>query len=260
MVKDYHIHPTVVLDPSRFAQFAKTAIDNGVDEVCITDHMPLSVSNAGDRIPTGRVEEYCTAVRQLANEWDGRLSVKLGIEIDYHPDYHDEIEAVLNSGDYDYVIGATHLHVSELNAFEKYRTHNEFAQAQLENTIACARSGYFDTIAHIDFFRWHFTLPNRFPLVDDGYSVERNLSLIDKALNAIRDEGLRLEINPHLAVIQARLESTYPEASIVQMALDKGMKFSYGSDAHSFDHVGAMLKELRAHPIYGSALHTWEEE
>lgn len=186
--------------------------------------------------------------------------MKLGIEIDYHPDYHDEIEAVLNSGDYDYVIGATHLHVSELNAFEKYHTHNEFAQAQLENTIACARSGYFDTIAHIDFFRWHFTLPNRFPLVDDGYSVERNLSLIDKALNAIRDEGLRLEINPHLAVIQARLESTYPEASIVQMALDKGMKFSYGSDAHSFDHVGAMLKELRAHPIYGPALHTWEEE
>lgn len=118
MVKDYHIHPTVVLDPSRFAQFAKTAIDNGVDEVCITDHMPLSVSNAGDRIPTGRVGEYCTAVRQLANEWDGRLSVKLGIEIDYHPDYHDEIEAVLNSGDYDYVIGATHLHVSELNGLK----------------------------------------------------------------------------------------------------------------------------------------------
>jgi len=259
MVKDYHMHPTVVLDRSRFAQFAQTAIEKGVEEVCITDHMPLSVSNAGDRIPAGRVEEYCAVVRSLAKEWEGRLSVKLGIEIDYHPDYHDEIEAVLKAGDYDYVVGATHLHVSELNAFEKYHTHNEFAQAKLENTIACARSGYFDTIAHIDFFRWHFTLPKRFPLADDGYSVEKHLPLIDRTLDAIRDEGLLLEINPHLAVIQDKIESTYPEAGIVQMALEKGMKFSYGSDAHTFDHVGARLKELRAHPVYGPALRTWEE-
>lgn len=259
MVKDYHMHPTVVSNPFRFAQFARTAIERGINEICITDHMPLSVSRAGDRIPAGRVEEYCAAVRRLSAVWEGRLTVKLGIEVDFHPSFLDEIQAVLKAGNFDYVIGASHLHVVECNVFSTAHTRNEFARAMLENTLACARSGYFDAIAHIDFYRWHFTLPDRFPLIDDDYCFEKHLPLLETVLDAIRDEGLLLEINPHLAVIQNQLESTYPEPVIIQMALDRGLRFSYGSDAHAAEHVGAKLCELRAHPVYGQALRTWEE-
>lgn len=260
MIKDYHMHPVVVQAPERFAAFARKAIDEGIGEICITDHMPLSTSNAGDRIPAGRVKEYCAAVRRLAGEWEGRLSIKLGIEVDYHPDFTGEIEAVLKAGDFDFVIGASHLHVGQCDIFNTVATHNEFANAIFENTIQCARSGYFDAIAHVDFYRWIFTLPARFPLRDDGYAYEKHLPMLTKTLDAMRDEGLRLEINPHLAVIEGRLESTYPESPIVRMALDKGLRFSYGSDAHHAEHVGAKLKELRAHPVYGQAIRQWEGE
>lgn len=253
MIKDYHMHPTVVQDHTRFADFARAAIEHGVEEVCITDHMPLSTNTAGDRIPRGRVEEYCQIVHSLAAEWEGKLSVKLGIEIDYHPDFHAEIESVLNAGDYDFVIGATHLHVGQCDIFSSVHTHNEFAEAKIKNTIACARSGYFDTIAHFDFYRWHFTLPERFPLTDDGYTYGKHIPLLEQALDVIQSEGLFLEINPHLAVIQNNIDSTYPEAGIVRMALARGMKFSYGSDAHHAEHVGANLAKLRAHPVYGPA-------
>lgn len=205
------------------------------------------------------MEEYCAAVRRLAAEWEGRLTVKLGIEVDYHPDFLDEIQAVLKAGSYDYVIGSSHLHVGKRDIFSIVHTRNEFARAMLENILACACSGYFNAIAHIDFYCWHFTLPDRFPLADDGYRVEKHLPLLEKVLDAICDEGLLLEINPHLAVAQNRLESTYPEAVIVQMALGRGVRFSYGSDAHTAEHVGAKLRELRAHPVYGQALRTWEE-
>lgn len=85
------MHPMVVQNFEGFDDFARQAIARGIQEVCVTDHMPLSISNAGDRIPAGKVTEYCQKVRKLACKYEGRLSVKLGIEIDYHPDYIDEI-------------------------------------------------------------------------------------------------------------------------------------------------------------------------
>lgn len=260
MKKDYHMHPAVVLNPKRFDAFARRALELGIEEICVTDHMPLSTSRAGDRIPAGRVEEYCKTVRRLGERYAGRISVKLGIEIDYHPDFIDEIEAVLKAGSYDFVLGASHLHVGQSDIFHQVSTWNEYARAVLENSLMAARSGYFDAIAHLDMYRWIFTLPERFPLMADDYAPERHAALIDRVLDALRDEGLRLEVNAHLAVIQGRVESAYPEAFILRQALEKRLRFCYGSDAHEPGHVGAMLDELRAHPLYGRALAAWEAE
>ena len=44
------------------------------------------------------------------------------------------------------------------------------------------------------------------------------------------------------------------------MALEKGVRFSFGSDAHVAEDVGGMLPYLRSHEIYKQALATWEEE
>ena len=104
MIKDYHMHPKVVLDPSAFDLYAQRALAQGIEEVCITDHMPLSTSCAKDRIPAGQVEAYCQQVQKIKEKYKGHLSVRLGIEIDYHPAFTKEIEAVLSAGDYDFVI------------------------------------------------------------------------------------------------------------------------------------------------------------
>lgn len=260
MKKDYHMHPLVAREPGRFDAFAQRALALGIEEVCITDHMPLSTSRAGDRIPVGCVKEYCRAVRRIGKRYEGRLSVRLGIEIDYHPDFTDEIEAVLKAGDYDFVLGSSHLHVGQSDIFRQVSTWNEYAHAALENSLLAAQSGYFDAIAHLDMYRWIFTRPERFPLVEDDYSPERHAGLIDRVLDAIRDGGLRLEINPHLAVLEENVESAYPHPFILRRALEKRLRFSYGSDAHEPAHVGAMLAELRAHPVYGQALAAWEAE
>lgn len=260
MVKDYHMHPTVAQDAARFDAFARQAIQAGIEEVCITDHMPLSTSNAGDRIPAGQVAAYCRAVREIARVYEGRLSVRLGIEIDYHPDFTGEIEAVLEAGQFDFVIGSSHMHVGQSDIFNMVSTHNEYVRAALENTILAARSGYFNAIAHLDMYRWIFTLPARFPLRDDGYAVEKHLPLIGETLDAIAEHGLYLEINAHVAIQTQDIAQTFPDAAIVSMALEKGMRFYYGSDAHTAEHVGGMLDSLRAHPVYGQAIRGWEAE
>ncbi len=259
MIKDYHLHPQIVQNEKNFDLFAQKALDKGIEEVCITDHMPLIGSAVSDRIPCGRVEEYCFKAQKIQEKYRGTISVKVGIEIDYHPTIINQIEAVLKCGSFDYILGSSHLHaIGELDIWNKSKTRNNYAKFMLENTVSAAKSGYFNAIAHIDMYHWIFSNPLRFTLEDDSFAEDRHISLINDALDAIKKNNLYLEINPHFAASLKNVQSTYPSVGIVTLALEKGIKFSYGSDAHTAEAVGEMLTDLRNHNIYGQALSTWE--
>ena len=261
MRKDYHMHSTVVQAPERLEAFIENALVHGVQEICVTDHMPLLGDRASDRIPAGRVGEYCDAVRRLAKQYEERISVKLGIEVDYHPSIHDQIRAVLQAGQYDHILGSSHLHaIQGLDLFSGTVTRNEYAAAMFENTLAAIRTGWFSAIPHLDMHRWIFSLPQRFPLIDDGYEEKRHWDRIQEILELIRDTGMRLEINPHFAVKDLSLEKIYPRVPILERALDMGIRFCYGSDAHKPEEVATLLDQLREHPVYGKAIAHWENE
>ena len=111
MRRDYHMHPTVMQHPERFAAFVQTALERGIGEICVTDHMPLSLSSAKDRILPGTVREYCKRVRELAAAYADVITVKCGIEIDFHPSVMGEIEEVLGAGEFDYILASSHMHI-----------------------------------------------------------------------------------------------------------------------------------------------------
>ena len=170
MRKDYHMHPMATQAPERFEGFVKTALLEGIGEVCVTDHMPLSfIPDGTDRIPHGKVGEYIRRVRDFAEQYRGTVSVKCGIEIDYHPSVMSEIEDVLSAGDFDYIHGSTHIHVF-LDDLSKY-TFNDLATVSLENQIRAAETGLFHSMPHIEMYRFLFAYPNRFPLKDDVFDL-----------------------------------------------------------------------------------------
>ena len=109
-------------------------------------------------------------------------------------------------------------------------------------------------------YRFAFENPHRFPLTDDGYAPVRHEALIKELLDAVAKRGMYLEINPHLAESKQDTSYTYPEKIIAEWALEKNVRFSYGSDAHAPYSVGAYLDELERHSVYGKALKNWEEE
>ena len=255
------MHPMVVQKPEQFDLFVQKAIAEGIEEICITDHMPLLCSRAKDRIPHGKVKEYCASVRRFARQYEDQISIKLGIEIDFHPSVKDEIDAVLHAGEFDYILGSSHLHVIKQNEwFPNNISYNDYAKAMFENTILAAQSGYFDAIAHIDMHRRIFARKDKFPLIDDGYSESLHTQLIHETLDVIAENGVRLELNPHIAELTGNITDMYPSLYVTERAMEKGIKFTFGSDAHKPQSVGACLKELREHEIYMKALATWEME
>lgn len=108
MRTDYHMHPMITQKPERFDEFAHRAIEVGIEEVCITDHMPLSISDTADRIPAGKVREYCRNVREAAERYDVMAAIE-GKEQQLIT--HEEMmrvmklmEAVIESGENNVVI------------------------------------------------------------------------------------------------------------------------------------------------------------
>ena len=261
MRKDYHMHPKVLQDPEGAEQFIRQAIAVGLHEICITDHMPLRGNDAADRIPAGAVSRYCEAVHALAAKYSGQIRIRCGIEVDYHPAICGEIEQVLREGTFDFILGSSHLHaIPACDIFRHVSTRDDYAEAMLENTVSAAKSGYFSAIAHIDMYRWIFCNPKRFPLTEEPFSEEKHTETIDRALDAIRSAGLRLEVNTHFAANTKNTDNIYPSPYILGAALQKGLHFSFGSDAHRFDHVGILSDTLRTMPLYRDALADFEKE
>jgi histidinol-phosphatase (PHP family) len=240
--KDYHVHAMVMKDYERSKLYIERAIELGFKEICITDHMPLSISSASDRIPAGGVSEYCKRVRELAEEFANQIVVKCGIEIDFLPRFESEVEAVLSEGTFDYVIGSSHLHLLE-SYFQGNYSKEAYAKAMFENTMAAAETGYFDTIAHIDMYKWVFSKAERYPLSGE-FEEQKIKDVIDVTLQTIKRCGVNLEINTHLLVNTGKDIDLYPSPYILQRALECGNTFVLGSDAHKPEDVGALFKEV----------------
>ncbi len=249
ILHDFHMHPQIMQNPDGFDTFVQAALAKGLTDICITDHMPLLCSSASDRIPKGRVAEYCEKAYELKAKYKGIINIFVGIEADWHPSIENEVRAVLGAGEFDWVIGSSHLHaIKNVDIFSKVKTRTDYAREMFKNTVSAAQSGYFNAIAHIDMYKWVFTRPDRFPLIDDGFCEKEIAPEIDAALCAIKERELYLEINPHFE------KELYPSPYITERAIDMGIKFYYGSDAHRADCVGDKLSTILCDDVYGRAL------
>ena len=247
---DYHIHANVLNKPDLADAFIKRAIELGLREICITDHAPYPHIHAADRIPVGMTREYCSRVRELADKYSHKIIVKCGMEIDYHPSLEAQIEDFLREGDFDYVLGSTHMHLPDmLDVPMSELTPTEYAAKCFENNLEAVKSGYFDAIAHIDMYRWSVTIPGRLKEGTTNIDVSQFEDIAREIFSEMKRRETALEINTHLMVGNS-VEKVYPSAQLMGYAADYGLAYRFGSDAHTPDAVGHGRGELVTSEIY----------
>lgn len=250
---DHHIHPNIINRPQAADAFIDSAVKQGFQEIYITDHMPLSISKAGDRIPKGKIKQYCEAVKKKAEEYEDKISIKTGVEIDYHPDFLSEIEDALEQGDFDIVLGASHLHIPGYNIPINAMTPNEYAGLSLENSLLAIKSGYFDIISHLDLHRWVYTCPKRFPIQPGTYCVDEHMDILKAIMREIEMRKVKLEINS-LAILHKVDEcGVYPGEDIMKLSYQYDIQYVFASDAHTPDWVGYGYDFLKNSNVYRRA-------
>jgi histidinol-phosphatase (PHP family) len=244
MLTDYHLHlrPDALdataaehFTTANVARYREVASERGIAELGVSEHIhrfrqalevwshPFWQANAVDDL-----DEYCRFVREATD-------LRLGIEADFVPGAEDRTANLLESCDFDYVVGSVHflrdaaVDMEEHDVWRSTRSAEEIWRRYFRTLGEAARSGLFDILAHPDLVKvWGPDRPR-----PEG-DLRRYYEL---ALEGIAESGIAVEVST--AGLRKRAQELYPAPAFLQMCVEAGAPVALSSDAHRPEDVGA---------------------
>jgi histidinol-phosphatase (PHP family) len=240
---DYHMHTSFSPDSSATMEaMCLAAVELGIPEIGFTEHYDLHP----DEWPRDwfKPKAWFAELARCREVFRRQLVIRAGIEIGEPHIFQEEMQKILASGSFDYVLGSLHW-VGRRNIFDK----NYFARpadeafgeffAELERMT---RAGGFDILSHFDVaVRVGYE-------VYGAYDPRRYEEVIRAVLRNCLAHGIALDINT--AALRRKYAAGATHASpLLSPGLDilrwykalGGERVTLGSDAHRPDHVGSHL-------------------
>ena len=118
MRTNYHTHTTRCHHATGSdEEFVLSAIKGGYQELGFSDHTPWKYHTnyvSDIRMTPEELPEYVESLRSLREKYKGQISLKIGLECEYFPDYLHWLKGVIKKYELDYVIfGNHHFHTSD---------------------------------------------------------------------------------------------------------------------------------------------------
>ena len=262
MLTDYHVHlrPDEAGTPaSRFftaanaERYRAVASERGIEELGVSEHV-YRFRQALDvwRHPfwTGQAVDDLDEYRGFVRE---ETDLRLGIEADFLPGREDRMASLLESGDWDYVIGSVHFlrdqavdNQDEWDVWRDARSADEVWRRYFLTLGEAAASGLFDVLAHPDLVKvWGAERPR-----PDG-DLRRFYEL---AMEGIAESRIAIEVST--AGLRKPVTEIYPDPALLEWCLQCGCPVALSSDAHVPDQLGyryadalRMLADLGVHEL-----------
>lgn len=243
MIKsDCHMHSSFSSDSTEHMEtMINGAISKGLDYICFTEHMDLEFPEKYALSFVFDVDEYMNCITGLSEKYRDRIRIFKGIEIGLKPDLSSRYDKILNSYDWDFVIGSTHLidnidpYYSEYwdNRDEKACIYRYF-ECIYENITACSN---YDSLGHLDYVLRYS------PSKGAGFLYNDFEDILNCILQHIIQNNKSLEINS--SGYKAGLSSPNPSESIIKKYIELGgTAFTIGSDAHTAPHIAYEFNRL----------------
>lgn len=224
---DTHIHSIHSFDGNHSVNdMCDNAIKNGAIGVCFTDHCDIDMN---DFEPRAFAKSAFEDIDNAKKEYDGRLKVLNGIELGQGIYLKDESLSILNSYNYDFVIGSIHnLKNMEDFYFLDYKKYDikELLTRYFEDLLKLAQWNKTDTLAHL-------TYPLRYIVAREHIKVD--LTDYNEHIVAIFEELIRNDMALELNVsgLFMDMKDTLPSIDIIKMYHDVGGKLvTVGTDSH----------------------------
>jgi histidinol-phosphatase (PHP family) len=235
---DYHMHTPLCRHATGAPDdYAAHAAAVGLAEIGFSDHSPMPRDDFDNwRMYAAQLDEYVAQVRQAQKDFPN-LTIRLALEVDYLPGCEDWIRALAARHPWDYFIGSVH-YVSDAWAIDdpqklsewKHRNAGEVWAAYFDRLTMAAETGFFEIIGHVD-------LPKKF-----GHCPPPDCTaLYEKLLNAAKKHDCAIELNT--AGLRKDCREIYPSRQILELAFQKGVPITFGSDAHAPGEVGMNFAE-----------------
>jgi len=233
---DAHLHTDQSPDStSPIDVYAQAAIDRGIAEIAITDHVDFERGAPAYAFTTFAERER--VVRDAAERWAPRgVQIRFGVELTYDRSWEADLRDHLARHAYDFTIGSVHDRVespynrSRVAAFVASHSLPEVLAPYYDEVVAAARSGLFDALGHIDGVK-RYLHPHVTPA-----QLAAAPELIEPSLRALVESGTALEVNTS-GLRYAIAEAFPPPDAVARFRALGGRAVTIGSDAHSAHHA-----------------------
>lgn len=215
--------------------YIEAAIEHGLDIVGISDHSPFFYSEKDQLYPNiamkkSAFQHYVQEILELQKEYKEKITVLLGVEADFFPEYIGLYRTELGRYPFDYIIGSVHFTDGE-SIFEKSRWDNTSDEQKLamkelyyQLIAQSAKSGLFQILGHIDAMK---TFYHPFSKIET--------KKVDRALKVIAEQGVAIEVNTSGPLKGC---DWYPSDEILERAHYFDVDVTFGSDAHIPERTG----------------------
>ncbi|MCW0481652.1 histidinol-phosphatase HisJ family protein [Gaoshiqia sediminis] len=223
---DYHMHSILSDGKDTHEEMVKAGIEKGLEEIGFSDHVCLkSVNWAISEID---IPVMTQQILDLREKYNGQITIKYGIEMDYFPGREDEIRSLINSLPLDYVIGSVHFigdwnFDSDKSLYGKW-SNDELYHMYFELVQMAAKSGLFDIIGHLDIIK-------KFRV----YPESDQTQLLEDTLKIIQENNLVVELNT--GGLDRPCADFTPSPALVERCYQLHIPMTISSDAHQTSQI-----------------------
>lgn len=250
---NYHMHTRFSDGKGEPSDWVKTAYDKGFTSIGFSEHSPLPFENTF-ALSYENVDPYIREVNRLKEQWNGKIHILSGMEMDYIPGISDGFEARKQEWGLDFLIGSVHLVFNEEKDSlwfidgPSHLIYDDGLKIMFKGDIRKAVGAYFtqmlemisrekfDIIGHFDKIKMH----NKGRYFSEEESWYRDW--IMQCLERIAEKGIIIEVNTR-GIYKKRSESTFPGEFVIQEANKKGIPLTLSSDAHHMEEIDALFPE-----------------
>lgn len=244
MKVNYHTHSRYCDGRGEPREYVEYAVSHGFTHLGFSSHSPVPFENDYALQP-GEFKSYCDEIRALKAEYSDRISIHLGLEIDYIPGLTDDFSSFMEEGGLEYCIGSVHF-VNDTDADpndlwfidgSRQEMYDDGIMRIFHGDVKRAVTEFFrqsnemierarpTIIGHFDKIVMHNH--DRFFTYDESWFR----SLVAETVSLIKEYGIICEVNTR-GLYKKRHSDYYPASSTIRMLSEMNVPLLVGSDAH----------------------------
>lgn len=248
MIKaNYHTHSHYCDGKGDIKEYIEMAISKGLTHLGFSGHAPVPFENTF-AISNDKYNDYYSKINRLKEEYNDKIKIFLGLEIDYIPGISDNFSTLINEGNLDYCIGSVHLvnKNKDNNLWfidgSKQETYDEGLNRVFGGDIKAAVKAFFhqtndmltsqhpDILGHFNKVVMHNK--ERYFSSSDKWFI----NLVYETLEIVKSTDCVCEINTR-GLYKGRYYDYYPSKDIIQIMNDMEIPVVVSTDAHCPDEL-----------------------
>jgi len=233
---DCHVHSTFSSDSEMPGEVAcEKACEIGLNGITFTDHMDIDFPDEEEFMIDFDI--YFDSMKKLAEKYKNRLKVLIGLEAGFQPHVLEQTKGVINSHDFDFVIGSVHV----VDGFDTYKPayfdglskHEAYLKDMLAILDMVKTFDDFDIVGHFDY------VIRKAPYEDRNLRYNEFSDIFDEIFKGLIEKGKGFEVNTSSFREKEGTITPVYDIDILKRYRELGGEIiTLGSDSHTPVHIG----------------------